>query len=347
MRRAASAAPPVAGAVPDPAAVRHGQPAPSTADPARLEATLKTLELTVRRRLDGLLQGNHLGLVPGPGTEPGEARVYYPGDDVRRMDWAVTARTTEAHIRQTVADRELETWLVADLSPSLDFGTAGCEKRDLVVAAAAAIGHLTRGGGNRIGAVIASGAQLNRIPARGGGAHLQHLLRALATTPRAESGTRGDLAAALEQLRRPPRRRGLAVVISDFLDDIPADAPPPWERPLRALAGRHDLLAVEVLDPRDLELPAMGLVTLVDPESGRTKRVQTTAKLGADFAEAAAEHRRRVGTALRRAGAAQLTLRTDRDWIADVLRFVLTRKRGWSGGPTEIPGGQQHAGEAW
>lgn len=112
---------------------------PRTADPTRLDAALSTLELTVRRRLDGLLQGNHLGLVPGPGTEPGDARPYYPGDDVRRMDWSVTARTTEPHIRQTVCDRELETWLVADLSASLDFGTVGCEKRDLVVAAAAAV----------------------------------------------------------------------------------------------------------------------------------------------------------------------------------------------------------------
>ncbi len=95
---------------------------------------------------------------PVPGTEPGEARLYYPGDDVRRMDWSVTARTTHPHIRQTVADRELETWLVADLSASLDFGTAECEKRDLVVAAAAAVAHLTQGGGNRIGAIIATGA---------------------------------------------------------------------------------------------------------------------------------------------------------------------------------------------
>ncbi len=112
----------------------------------RMEAGLRTLELDVRHRLDGLLQGNHLGLVPGPGSEPGEARQYQPGDDVRRIDWAVTARTTTPHIRETVADRELETWVVADLSPSLDFGTAACEKRDLVVCAVAAIAHLTRGG---------------------------------------------------------------------------------------------------------------------------------------------------------------------------------------------------------
>lgn len=320
---------------------------PTTADPARLEASLKTLELVVRRRLDGLLQGNHLGLVPGPGTEPGEARLYYPGDDVRRMDWSVTARTTEAHIRQTVADRELETWVVADLSASLDFGTAGCEKRDLVVAATAAVGHLTRGGGNRLGAIVATGGGLVRYPARGGGAHLQHLLRALATTPRSEPGRRGDLAAAIDGLRRPPRRRGLAVVISDFLDDIAEDGPPPWERPLRALSGRHDLLAVEVLDPRDLELPAVGTVTLQDPESGRTKTVSTTPRLRADFAASAARHRDRVAAALRRSGAAQLTLRTDRDWIADVLRFVLTRKQGWSGGRSQQPSAVATSGEAW
>ncbi len=323
------------------AAPHHGvssSPAgvPSTADPARLDAALTTLELTIRRRLDGLLQGNHLGLVPGPGTEPGDARAYYPGDDVRRMDWSVTARTTEPHIRQTVADRELETWLVADLSASLDFGTTGCEKRDLVVAAAAAVGHLTRGGGNRIGAVVSTGSSMIRVPAMGGRPNLQHLLRTLASTPRAEPGVRGDLAAALEQLRRPPRRRGLAVVISDFVGELN------WERSLRALSARHDLLAVEVLDPRDLELPAVGLVTLVDPESGRSKEVQTTPTLRADFAAAAADHRQQVAVALRRAGAAQLTLRTDRDWIADVLRFVLTRKRGWSGASPAA-----HAGEAW
>lgn len=300
-------------------------PVPSTADPARLDAALTTLELTVRRRLDGLLQGNHLGLVPGPGTEPGDARPYYPGDDVRRMDWSVTARTTEPHIRQTVADRELETWIVADMSASLDFGTAECEKRDLVVAAVAAVAHLTQGGGNRIGAVISTGAGMKRLPARGGRPAVQQLLRAVAGTPRTPPGARGDLAAALEQLRRPPRRRGLAVVISDFV------GPLDWQRALRALSARHDLLAVEILDPRDLELPAVGLVTLLDPESGRTKEVNTTAALRADFAKAAADHREQVGIALRRAGAARLTLSTDRDWVADVLRFVLSRKRGWTG----------------
>ncbi|HET9254318.1 MAG TPA: DUF58 domain-containing protein, partial [Pseudonocardiaceae bacterium] len=145
--------------------------APPALRAGRMEPALRALELTVLRRLDGLLQGNHLGLVPGPGTEPGEARLYQPGDDVRRMDWAVTARTTEPHIRETVADRELETWLAVDLSASLDFGTAECDKRELAVAACAAITHLSRGGGNRIGAVASTGADVLRIPARGGLPH--------------------------------------------------------------------------------------------------------------------------------------------------------------------------------
>ena len=288
----------------------------------RLTAALRTLELTVRRRLDGLLQGNHTGLVPGPGSEPGEARVYQPGDDVRQMDWSLTARTTEAHVRQSVADRELETSVVLDLSPSLDFGTAACEKRDLAVAALSAITHLTAGGGNRIGAVIATGERTVRVPARGGSVHARTLLRTAATTPRAPDGTRGDLSAAIEALRRPPRRRGLAVVISDFLGDLD------WERSLRGLSVRHNLLAVEVLDPRDLELPDVGRVVLSDPESGRTREITTTPRLRQDFAAAAAAHRADVAAALRRCGCAQLSLRTDRDWVADVVRFATARRQG-------------------
>jgi uncharacterized protein (DUF58 family) len=301
-------------------------PTPPSFRDGRIEASLRALELTVRGRLDGLLQGNHVGLVPGPGSEPGEARAYQPGDDVRRMDWAVTARTTVPHVRQSVADRELETWVVLDLSPSLDFGTATCEKRDLAIAALAAVTHLTRGGGNRIGTIVATGERTVRLPARGGLAHARAMLRTVASTPRAAEGTRGDLAAAVEQLRRPPRRRGRVVVISDFLGE------PDWERPLRALSARHELLAVEVLDPRELELPDVGTVVLADPETGRRREVRTTPLLCREFAAAAAAHRDRVATALRRCGAAQLRLRTDSDWIADIVRFTMARKRAWSGG---------------
>ncbi|QNG18860.1 DUF58 domain-containing protein [Rhodococcus triatomae] len=289
----------------------------------KLSAALRTLELTVRRKLDGVLHGDHLGLIPGPGSEPGEAREYQPGDDVRQMDWSVTARTTHPHVRQTVADRELETWLVVDLSASLDFGTAACEKRDLAIAAAAAITYLTSNGGNRVGAVVSTGATTTRMAARGGRVHAQAMLRRIATTPHAPDGVRGDLRGALEALRRPERRRGLVVVISDFLGPID------WERSLRALAGRHDVLGVEVLDPRDLELPDIGDVVLHDPESGRTREFSITPQLQADFARAAAAHRGDVVQALRRAGAPVLSLRTDRDWISDVVRFVQARKHSY------------------
>jgi uncharacterized protein (DUF58 family) len=297
------------------------------AGPAEAAAVLGRLELTIRRKLDGLLQGNHLGLVPGPGTEPGESREYHPGDDVRRMDWAVTARTTVPHIRETIVDRELETWAVVDLSPSLDFGTALCEKRDLAIAAVAAIAHLTGRGGNRFGALVTTGEDLHRFPAQAGRVHTTTMLRKLALMPRSERGRRGDLAAALEALRRPPRRRGFAVVISDFLGERD------WERPMRALAVRHDVLAVEVLDPVELGLPSVGLLTLIDPETGKLLEVQTGKKeLREKYASAAIEQRAAIARSLRAAGAAHLQLRTDRDWLVDMVRFVAARRRGASGG---------------
>ena len=290
-------------------------------------AVLRRLELTVRRRLDGLLHGNHLGLVPGAGSENAESRLYHPGDDVRRMDWPVTARTTVPHVRETIADRELETWVVVDLSPSLDFGTAACEKRDLAVAGLSAVVYLTTHGGNRVGAIVTTGERVIRIPARAGRAAGDRLIRTVIETPRAEQGRRGDLAATLDLLRRPPRRRGLAVVVSDFLGE------PTWERPLRGLAGRHEVLAIEVLDPRELALPDVGLLTLVDPETGRLIEVQTGKKeLREQFATAAAAQRAEVAAGLRRCGASHLQLRTDRDWMIDIVRFVAARRRGASGG---------------
>jgi uncharacterized protein (DUF58 family) len=299
-----------------------------TLDLAPAEPLLRRLELAVRNKLDGLLQGNYLGLVPGPGSEAGESRQYVAGDDVRRMDWPVTARTTVPHVRQTIADRELETWLVVDLSPSMDFGTAMTEKRELVLAAITSIAHLTVRGGNRIGAVVGNGQQTYRIPAMPGSQHARYLVRRIAATPRADSASGPDLSAMLESLRRPQRRRGLVAVVSDYLDSGPAGTEPTWVRPLRALANRHQLLGVEVLDPRELELPAAGLVTFADPETGRQLEVQTSSSdIRRKYAEAALEQRGRIATSLRHAGAAHLQLRTDRDWITDVVKFVIARRQ--------------------
>ncbi len=296
---------------------------------ARAEAVLSRLQLLVTRRLDGLLQGDYLGLLSGPGSEAGESREYRPGDDVRRMDWPVTARTTLPHVRQTVADRELETWLAVDLSASLDFGTARWLKRDLAVFAAAAVSHLVVRGGNRIGAVVGTGGGIQiRMPARSGHKEAQGLLRALARTP--SRAGRTDLGELIDMLNRPPRRRGMGVIISDFLSP-----PQQWARPVRKLAVRHDVLAVEVVDPRELELPDVGVLELVDPETGQVHEVQTAdPRLRQRYAKAAAAQRAEIADALRAAGAAHLRLRTDSDWLLDIVRFVAAARHARTRGTT-------------
>ena len=287
------------------------------------ERALRRLELIVTRRLDGLLQGDHLGLVPGPGSEYAEAREYQPGDDVRRMDWNVTARTDTPHVRDVVADRELETWVLVDASASMDFGTGEMEKRDLAVAAVGAVGFLTAGLGNRLGAFVMHRGRTRRLPARTGRAHLLGVLRTLLTADRTPPGDAAvSLASAANELRHCALRRGLVVVVSDFLDESE------WEAPMRRLAARHQVLAVEVVDPRELELPDVGLLTLVDPETGRRREVSTAnRRLRQRYAHAAAAQRDAVRDGLRRAGVSHLRLRTDSDWLRDLVRHVAAQRR--------------------
>ena len=293
------------------------------------EELLRRLELRVTRRLDGILQGDYQGLLPGPGSEAGEARAYQPGDDVRLIDWNVTARTSEPHVRMPIADRELETWVVVDLSASLDFGTAAWEKRDLALAALAAVGHLTARVGNRIGALLVHGGTSSAVPARSGRDHQRALLHRAASAPRVDGGGAADLGAALARCSRLARRRGMVVLISDFL------GVENWGRPLRVLAARHDVLAVEVLDPRELALPDVGILSLVDPETGDQLEVPTgDARLRARYAEAAALQRADTARVLRGAGADHLVLRTDRDWLFDLVAFVDRRRRRRIAGPS-------------
>lgn len=296
------------------------------------EQALRRLELTITRKLDGLLQGSHQGLLPGPGSETGDSRVYVPGeDDVRRMDWAITARTTVPHVRDLIADRELETWALADLSPSMDFGTAGMEKRELLVAAIGAIGFLASRIGDRFGLYVLYEHHLHRMPARSGRPALYGLLHSLLDAPRARpSPGAPTLAEGIDVLASAKRRRGMRVVVSDFLDpapDLDPAAERPWERPLRRLAARHQVLAVEVIDPRELELPDVGLITLTDPETGRTREIHLSPRVRHAYAHAAAAQRQATAAALRRCGVAHLVLRTDRDWVIDIAQFVLRQRR--------------------
>lgn len=287
---------------------------------------LRRLDLVVRRRLDGLLHGEYMGLVPGQGSEQGETRLYAPGDDVRRIDWNVTARMTDPHVRETIADRELECWILADDSPSLDFGTAWCEKRDLAVAAAAAVGFLTHRTGNRIGAVLAGPDGNQIVPARGGKDHLMAVLHRLVTAAHQPSG-RTDLANALMSLGGIARRRGLVTVVSDFLEP-----PETWQQRLGQVAVRHETVCIEIVDPREVELPSVGVLSLVDPRSGQVLEIQTAnPKVRERYAAAAAAQRGAIADAIRRAGADHLQLRTDRDWLLDIVAFVAQRRDGVRG----------------
>ena len=307
-------------------AVTAAAPPPPSAAPGAIgakAAALRRLELDVTRRLDGLVSGDYLASAAGPGSEPATARPYGPGDDARRIDWSLTARALSPHVRTTIADRELETWVVADRSASLDFGTAHGEKRELVLAAVAAFGFLSIRAGNRLGVVATGGSDLVRYPARPGRIALLAALSGLFDTPRQASGPSpaADLHAALVRLERTQVRRGQLVVISDFLDSSP------WADPLRRLALRHQVIAVHVSDPRELALPAVGMLTVVDPETGAHLHVQTnSATLRARYAAAAEERHGRIRRSLLDAGAEQLVLSTDRDWLVDIARFVGRRR---------------------
>ncbi|MGH1502595.1 MAG: DUF58 domain-containing protein [Acidimicrobiales bacterium] len=282
---------------------------------------LRRLELEVTHRLDGLLHGDHRGLVPGHGTELGETREYAPGDDVRRIDWNVSARLPEVHIRQTIAERELETWLVVDRSPRLDFGSARCEKRELTLAAAAAVGFLTNSDGNRIGALLAGRGAPLTLPARGSRTHLLRILHELAATPREDGRGVTDLVEPFERLTTLARRRGLVVAISDFR------VQPGWERALAVLARRHEVLAVEVSDPLEHELPDVGLLPVIDPATGEITEVPThKPKVRAAYAAAAAERRATLEDTFRRHRIDHLSLRTDHDWLDEVVHFIARRR---------------------
>lgn len=283
---------------------------------------LRRLELEIRRRLDGMRSGDHRTSAIGPGSERAGARKYEPGDDARRIDWSLTARSLDTFVRTTEADRELETWVVADRSASMDFGTAQREKREVALAVAAAFGILTVRSANRFGIVVSGAGSVRPRPSANGRTAMMAALSDLYQTPRQDPSSEGagSLAQTLLQLRKTVARRGQLVVVSDFLD--PAD----WQHPLRALALRHQLIAVQVTDPRELSLPEVGMLTVVDPETGRELHVQTRSKsLRERYAAAAAARHERISQDIRATGAEHLHLSTDRDWVLDIIEFVSGR----------------------
>jgi uncharacterized protein (DUF58 family) len=280
---------------------------------------VRSLEITIGRRVDTALHGNYQGITPGHGSEPGESRLYQPGDDVRRIDWNVTARTGETHVRDQIADRDLEAWLVVDVSAAMRFGTAKLEKAQVALAAAACVGFLTVRNNNRIGAALVAGPHLKMMPPRFGRDQVRAILTAVASPPPSEHLGRSDLAGAISRVDRLSRRRGFVCVIADFAGSA-------WADPLTRLGMRNDLLAIPIHDRRERDVPPIGLVSLVDAATGATREVRVTAGIQRRFAEAAATRVEAQRDALRRAGADLIELRTDSDWLGAIIEHVRRRR---------------------
>jgi uncharacterized protein (DUF58 family) len=287
------------------------------------ERLLRALEITVARRMEGLLAGDYRSRLLGHGSELAQIRPYTLGDDVRQIDWNVTARTGEPHVRVQHAERVLVTWLVLDTSPSMNFGTAERRKADVAEGAAIAIGHVATRRGNRLGVVTFGDAQPRSTPVRQGRQGLIGLLAALhgeVDEPEERVGAT-SLGEAIRRADALARQRSFVVLVSDFR------GPDDWRRPLLQLAGRHDVVAVEIRDPREQELPNAGELWLVDPETGRQLRVDTrSAKLRRRFADAASAERGGVARTFASVGVRHVVLSTSGDWLRELALFLRRAK---------------------
>lgn len=285
---------------------------------------LRSLDLAVRKRVESLIPGEHQTPSVGAGTELAQIRPYQPGDDVRQIDWNVTARTREPHVRVHVGERALTTWLVLDTSASMTFGTAERRKADVAEGVALAVGHVATRRGNRLGVIAAGAGEPAVLPPRQGRLGLLGLLATLRAEPEPDGKGATSLATAITKVRAVARARGLVVVVSDFRGAAPED----WGAALRALRARHGILCAEIRDPRELALPAVGVLWMVDPETGRQTAVDTSSrKLRARFAAAAAADRAAVGAAIRSAGADHVVLSTDGDWLRELAGHLRRTER--------------------
>jgi uncharacterized protein (DUF58 family) len=263
-----------------------------------------------------MLAGDYRSALLGVGSELAQVRPYVPGDDVRRIDWNVTARTGQTHVRIHLAERVLVTWLVLDTSASMTFGTADRRKADVAEGVALAIGHVATRRGNRLGIVTFGDGRPQASPPRQGRVGLIGLLTKLRQDPQGLGGA-APLTEALRHTAAVAQQRSLVAVVSDFRGPID------WRLPMLDLAGRHDLLAVEIRDPREQELPDMGELWLVDPETGRQIKVNTgNAKLRARFSEAATGERLHVSRAIASTGARHVVLSTEGDWLRNLTAFL-------------------------
>jgi uncharacterized protein (DUF58 family) len=278
---------------------------------------LRALDLKIGRRIEGLLAGEHRTAAVGLGTELAQIREWEPGDDVRRIDWNATARSGEVQVRVDVAERALTSWLLLDVSPSMRFGTADRRKWDVAEGVAVAMGHLASRRGNRIGVATFGGSASLMLRPRQGRVGLLGVLLAVRRDPETARVGPTSIGTGLTQVARIARQRSLAVVVSDFR------GPRDWRTPLLALASRHAVVAIEIRDPREQELPNVGHVWLVDPETGRKLHVDTARRrLRERFALTADAERADLARELASLRVPHLVLSTAGDWLRPFAAFI-------------------------
>lgn len=290
------------------------------------ERILLRLDWQVIRRLDGLLQGDYRSLFYGYGVDFADLREYQPEDDIRYIDWNVTARMNWPYVRQYVEERELTAWFLLDLSPSMDFGTVQSQhlKRTVLVDFVTTLARLLTRHGNRVGAIFASGgSQVERvIPPRCGRIQVLRLLNDLLKQPRLSHSTFTNLTPLLQAGLHSIKRRSLIFIISDFI------SAPDWERPLNLLNRRHEVLAIRLWDPREVELPDIGPMILEDAETGEQLYVDTRDKnFRRRFREAARLREAQLSQTFKQAGVDALSLSTDEDLVRAIVRFATLRQQ--------------------
>ena len=297
-------------------------PAPAAPPAEGAEHVLRRLEWTVIRRLDGLLQGDYRTLLRGAGLDLADLREYQHHDDVRHIDWNVTARLQVPHVRVFTEDREMAAWFLLDLSPSVDFGSGDQHKRNVSAEFVAVLARMLTRHGNRVGALLYGAGVDTVLPARGGRIHVLQLLHAMQTRPLAAASGPTRLHELLQTAAATVRRRSTMFVVSDFISE------PGWERPLALLAQRHEVVAVRLFDPMELELPDLGLIPIRDAETGEQLLVDThDAGFRKRFARIAAQREADLRLVFTRAGVDTLELSTDGDLVQAVMRFAELRKR--------------------
>jgi len=291
----------------------------STATPEKI---LLRLDWNVIRRLDGLLQGDYRSLFYGFGVDFADLREYQPEDDIRYIDWNVTARMDTPYVRQYLEDREITAWFLLDMSPSVDFGAVGTplEKRTMLIDFVSVLARLMTRHGNRIGAMMFGSSIQHTIPARGGKVQVLRLIKDMLKQPRLVHVPRTNLKPFFEGALHTIKRRSLIFVISDFMTE------PGWERPLNMLGQRHEVVAIRLTDPREMELPDVGMVVMEDAETGEQLFIDThDSKFRKRFNDAVQKHENELALAFKRAGVDMLSLSTDDDLIKAILRFAKRR----------------------